>query len=654
MLQPRYTRLHRCWRRYPPTPPHLDLSLHHVPAYSPLNSRSTRHASSIPIPDPSHPRYQSSNEAWTDLALNHPLVHAQTGIKVYLVGVHHNSPASLKRVEEVIAKVKPQVVCLELDEDRRSAYEAKGAILLGSGSAAEAAASADPELIKLLNAGETGEKVEETDKKEEVVESKEEAVEDIEVIGEVASVGYDGVLRKRVVSGQRTAAVVYADPPPPQELQTESKQESTKQHRRPEGMLSYWRRAISDITGRDLTSKPPQPTPQSPPPTPSNDLIPLDPTAPSRIIKFKTMIPTHPIYAIQAAHTQVYTVATATRASYKPPPTKIITATSHLPVLYVPTESDRRALLRVGVDPTFHFSPSYRSYGLEVGAAIRAARAVGAVIRSIDLPMEAGSTGRRWERMEHLVERYRIKRHYERRTTKFGTWLFRMVSRFAFMGDKSFPFKERWFKARDVGKEAEMDVATVKDHALFLRIWAAFHPSPYFWLMEVRNAGMVDGIRSCVRDVAEAEGYLEGLPWPGEEDGVDETKKEDSERTPPSIVVVVGKSHVFGMAELWKSILQEERFKYLKPGQYRRKLTGEVWSTPEQLLEKAKRKAVEREMERERRERLRIEAVERKRQLLKALEGAREQRKEKLVVPPQPPVKMKPPFKQLKGLQYVD
>ncbi|KAH9252814.1 hypothetical protein BSLG_001498 [Batrachochytrium salamandrivorans] len=54
-----------------------------------------------------------TDQEWTHIALNRPLEHSQSNIKVHLVGVYSRATlADLDRIKTVIAKVQPSVVCL--------------------------------------------------------------------------------------------------------------------------------------------------------------------------------------------------------------------------------------------------------------------------------------------------------------------------------------------------------------------------------------------------------------------------------------------------------------------------------------------------------------------------------------------------------------
>ncbi|KND01220.1 uncharacterized protein SPPG_04311 [Spizellomyces punctatus DAOM BR117] len=347
--------------------------------------------------DTSHPSYNHSNAEWTVLALDHPLTHAQTGVKIHLVGIHHNSPASLERVEYVMDQVTPAAVCLEIDADRLKSYSAKAEVVLGRYKSQHSGAS------------------------------------------------------------------------------------------------------ISPLSPEDLANR--------------------APLSSSRLSGVRTVLS----------------------------PTSGGTGSS--PALSL-TEHDHETLTRLGIDPALHLSPTHLHYGLEIGVAVRSAHTHNAVIRSIDIhPDILRSDPSHSTLINDLIRRFRLLPPPIRGTSMLGRGLFWLITRLSF-GVK-----------RDVAKEAQADVCSVKDHATYLRCWKTFHPNAYFWWLEVRNAGMVNGIRTCVRDVAESAGLLSA------------TDKSHA-KEPPAIVVVVGKSHVFGIAEMWADKVEQEKFPLIKDGM-ERKLVGE-------------------------------------------------------------------------------
>ncbi|KAJ3292226.1 hypothetical protein HK104_005445 [Borealophlyctis nickersoniae] len=379
------------------------------------------------LPNPDHPNYEAANHDWTHTAINFPLIHKQTGIRVHLVGVNHHSPASLARVHEVITTLKPRVICLELDEARRAGYEAKAEALLDQvlrGGGGSGGGKTDH------GGGPSG-------------------------VGSIVQ-GTSSSSSARMVSGRRAVAVQRT------------------------------------------------------------------------------------------------------------------------------TDYDHRALMNLGIDPAAHVDSSHIHYGLEIGVALRAAKSCGAVVRNIDWhPNDLMKSKKGRDVTGELCRKYRLTRLRERRTGALASFLFGHTVKFAFMEGpetgKSLWSRFRW--RRNIIQEMDYDATTVRDHALYLRVWSRFHRSTHFWWIELRNAGMVDAVKKCLRDVAEADGLLGGVGNQGESNQ-NGTSSGQSAARPPSIVVVVGKSHVFGMAEMWKDFVQNDAFELLQPDAIRKRLVEEVEKTP--------------------------------------------------------------------------
>ncbi|KAJ3006372.1 hypothetical protein HKX48_000157 [Thoreauomyces humboldtii] len=355
-----------------------------------------RPALHVPAIDPSHPRYEISNAEWTVLSLDHPLVHKQTGIRVHLIGIHHQSPASVERVQQVIDEVKPVAVCLEVDSQRLGFFAAKAELLLGD-------------------------------------------------------------------------------------------------HR--------------------TTSSTPDTDPR-----------------PARLRGVRTVV--------------------------RPVPS------SSIPTERTLTERDRKVMARLDMDPDAHLSsPARMHYGLEMGVAVRSAYEHDAVVRAIDVHPDALASALHSPLVKHLVGRYRLLPPSDRRASWIGRLLFWCVTKVA-------------FGRRDVERESERDVSGVVDHATYLRCWKTFFPGAYFWYLEVRNAGMVDRLRDCVRDVAASKGLLKGGR------GGRGAGRED----PATIVAVVGKSHVFGMSEMWEATVAKETFPLIKDDAELPILRGEQVISVDDLL----------------------------------------------------------------------
>ncbi|KAI8825965.1 uncharacterized protein EV422DRAFT_563781 [Fimicolochytrium jonesii] len=203
------------------------------------------------------------------------------------------------------------------------------------------------------------------------------------------------------------------------------------------------------------------------------------------------------------------------------------------------TPKDHDTLSRLGLDPALHLSSDHLHYGLEMAAAIHSALRHSAIVRAIDIhPNVLRNNPAHSQLIEKLIRRYRLLPPSSRKASAVGNAVFWIIQKLAF----------GW--RRDVGAETNADQTSVRDHAMYMRCWKSFYPNPYFWWFEIRNAGMVEQLRNCVRDVAIASKIL--TPEGVEQRGVER----------PTIVAVVGKSHVFGMAELWDHFAATEKLKW--------------------------------------------------------------------------------------------
>jgi hypothetical protein len=94
------------------------------------------------------------------------------------------------------------------------------------------------------------------------------------------------------------------------------------------------------------------------------------------------------------------------------------------------------------------------------------------------------------------------------------------------------------FPKRNPFDSSQPEFESLSDHARWLKLWQIFHPTEYQYQIELRNAFMIENIRSIVRKMV-----LNNHP-----------------KGP--LVVLVEKSNVFGMVELWEKFVQHEHFKH--------------------------------------------------------------------------------------------
>ncbi|KAI9093077.1 hypothetical protein DFS34DRAFT_696747 [Phlyctochytrium arcticum] len=206
----------------------------------------------------------------------------------------------------------------------------------------------------------------------------------------------------------------------------------------------------------------------------------------------------------------------------------------------VPLSDDERLFLSsIGINPNLQFTSDHIHYGLEMGTAVFAARSHGAVVRAIDIhPNTLRAEPPHSPLIKGLIQRFKLARPAAvTRATAVPVF-----SRFLAWG-----VQKLGFGSRNVSRELNQDLVGISDLASLVRIWKTFYSNAFFWWYELRNAIMVENLRDCVRDVAVSRGILAPTFRPTSD-------------PPPTIVVVVGKSHVFGMAEMWVDKVQNLRF----------------------------------------------------------------------------------------------
>ncbi|KAI9207633.1 uncharacterized protein BJ171DRAFT_493281 [Polychytrium aggregatum] len=180
-----------------------------------------------------------------------------------------------------------------------------------------------------------------------------------------------------------------------------------------------------------------------------------------------------------------------------------------------------------GISPSL-LKENSLGYGLEIAAAIESASCMGAIVKAIDMEPEVAANPTSPEdthAVSSAKERFRIgmPRSISTRTTLLNRALFWIACRAAF-GTKNIP------------KLVAGDVVRLSEFGAYLKIWAVFHPAlHYYWIM-LRDAIMLANLRRVMQALY------------------------NTEQSNPKIVVVVGKSHVFGMVEMWNEVLAKERF----------------------------------------------------------------------------------------------
>ena len=86
----------------------------------------------------------------------------------------------------------------------------------------------------------------------------------------------------------------------------------------------------------------------------------------------------------------------------------------------------------------------------------------------------------------------------------------------------------------------ELDQANWSNHGYELQLWSRFYPTPYYFYLELRNAIMLEKLFNSIQALA-----LGGLDI-----------QTASRLNTDTIALIVGKSHVFGMMEMWNHVME--------------------------------------------------------------------------------------------------
>jgi pheromone shutdown protein TraB len=166
-------------------------------------------------------------------------------------------------------------------------------------------------------------------------------------------------------------------------------------------------------------------------------------------------------------------------------------------------------------------------YSLEFAQAIKHAENIGAAIEYID---ESPSD---LKEMIHQ-ETPNIAKVAQ---SRFRLYHHRFRSSPSFLGEAMYQLLSFWiFRAKPILKYIEEDYVGIGELKTHLELWSRFHPAAYYWSLGLRDAVMTERIRMSVMDIRVNEAL--------------------SHLDPNTIVVVVGKSHYFGIKYLWESFVE--------------------------------------------------------------------------------------------------
>jgi pheromone shutdown protein TraB len=191
------------------------------------------------------------------------------------------------------------------------------------------------------------------------------------------------------------------------------------------------------------------------------------------------------------------------------------------------TSQDRLMAEQYGLDP----SSESLQYALEMAAGLKAGKAMGSIIKLLDVPPKILMENKASQETKKIIEsakiRFRLGRHIPTRTSSLGSFLYNLAQRLA-------------FKGINMQQQIDADRASLSDHAYQLQIWSRFYPTPYYWFLELRNAVMLENLFTSIQTM-----MFNGLDIPS-----------SSKLNADTIALVVGKSHVFGLMEMWNQVLE--------------------------------------------------------------------------------------------------
>ena len=169
---------------------------------------------------------------------------------------------------------------------------------------------------------------------------------------------------------------------------------------------------------------------------------------------------------------------------------------------------------------------------MELGVAIQEGQKLGSQIEYIDesprdlqFMMRHDDTGNVAKTAQSRFQMYPHK--YNSSSSLMGEMLYQAVCFWVFRG-------------KPIKHSINCDYAGIGEYSSHLQLWARFHPSTFYWFIGLRDAVMTERIRSVVMNLK---------------------RTAPADLDSKTIVVVVGKSHYFGIKQLWDRFVQDEKFK---------------------------------------------------------------------------------------------
>jgi pheromone shutdown protein TraB len=199
---------------------------------------------------------------------------------------------------------------------------------------------------------------------------------------------------------------------------------------------------------------------------------------------------------------------------------------SHLMI----SDADKDALRMYGISSNVVHSDQIL-YGGEMGAAIQEANKLGSQVLYIDESPKD---------LQYMILHDNHHNIAQEAQSRFQLYYHKYRSSSSLLGEMMYQLLCLWvFRGKPVKRAIQEDFAGIGEHLTHLQLWSRFHPSTWYWFVGLRDAVMVERIRQFVTN----------------------DRKEDAHLPldPKTIVVVVGKTHYFGIKELWTRFVEKEK-----------------------------------------------------------------------------------------------
>ncbi|KAI8894248.1 hypothetical protein BC833DRAFT_568512 [Globomyces pollinis-pini] len=174
-------------------------------------------------------------------------------------------------------------------------------------------------------------------------------------------------------------------------------------------------------------------------------------------------------------------------------------------------------------------------YASEMATALKTALEIGSCVRFIDedaesLMLKSNSTN---TVVQSAMQRFKLfapNRNYG--TSTIGSILYKLACWYT-------------FKGKPIGKLIESDAISVAELNAHLHLWGMFHPQSFHYYVRLRDAVMTERLREILSFLHLNSNQHENRP----------------NTNSKIIVVVIGKSHYFGIRMFFENFIQNDHFK---------------------------------------------------------------------------------------------